>query len=156
MVCWIGYRKGKIVSRWVVRRYVGSSRYRMRTIPGVQPDDELNADGKKILSYQHMVDKIMSDEKIPARCDFCDKSVNQVEMLIAGIKGFICNECVRAAQLYLDYPDDFDPTEEKLLFDDGKPVIKDGKPVFEKMPEEAKAMRKRYDFNIPRLERRPP
>ena len=34
----IGYRKGKSVSRWVVRRYDGK-RYRMRTLPAVHPDD---------------------------------------------------------------------------------------------------------------------
>ena len=145
----IGYRKGKTVSRWVVRRYLGASRYRTKTIPGVQPDDEFASDGKKIISYQLTVNRIMGDEKIPVRCDFCNKNKDQVEVLIAGPKGFICNECVRTAQLYLDYYDDFDHSEERLLFEDGKPVIKDGKPVFEKIPEEARELRKRYDYDVP-------
>ena len=100
----IGYRKGKTVSRWVVRRYLGASRYRTKTVTGIQTDDDFASDGKKILSYQLMVDRIMSEEKIPVRCNFCNKNKDQVEMLIAGPNGFICNECVRSRTAISRFP----------------------------------------------------
>ncbi len=140
----VGYRKGKCVSRWVVRRYDGS-RYRMATIPDVQPDDEFAPDGKKFLSFQQVVAKIMTEEKIPVRCSFCGKNSKQVEKLIAGPSVFICNECVAACQLYLDYPNE----QERLLFKDGKPVFKDGRPVFVPVSDEEKAQtHARYDFDV--------
>ena len=142
---YVGYRKGKTVSRWVVRRYVGLSRYQMTTIPGVQPDDGFAPDGKKVLNYQQVVAKIMNEERIPVKCSFCGNGPRQVAKLIAGPTVFICNECVAACQLYLDHPN-FDPHEEHMLFEDGKPVIKDGKPVYVKIPEEQKA-RYRARFN---------
>src|SRR4249920_1265109 len=67
----IGYRRGKSVSRWVIRRYDGTS-YRMSTMPGIFPDDRDAADGRRILSYQQVVGKVMSeDAKIPLQCSFC-------------------------------------------------------------------------------------
>ena len=31
------------------------------------------------------------------RCDFCGRSQNEVELLIPGLNGFICNECAEKA-----------------------------------------------------------
>lgn len=35
------------------------------------------------------------DESIQIRCSFCDKEQDRVDKLIAGPKGYICNECIR-------------------------------------------------------------
>jgi hypothetical protein len=142
----IGYRKGKCVSRWVVRRYDGKA-YRMKTVPGVYPDDNQSADGRRILSYQQVVGKIMSeDAKIPLQCSFCGKGHKQVGTLIAGPSVFICDACVVLCQIYLDHPD---RKGEKLLFDENfKPVLKDGEPVFVPITvEEKKTLRDRYDLS---------
>lgn len=141
----IGYRKGKCVSRWVVRHYDGS-RYRMTTLKGIQPDDEFAPDGKKIYSFQQVAAKIMSEEKIPVRCSFCGKNRHEVAKLIAGPSVFICDECISACQLYLDHSQD----RQRLLFADGKPVIKNGKPVFVPVTDEELAQQDaRYDFDVP-------
>ncbi len=104
-VC-IGYRKGKVTSRWVIRRYEGGA-YRMSTIASVVPDDTSAADGRRVLDYQQVVAKIMSDDaRIPLKCSFCSKSAKEVRKLIAGAAGFICDACVVLCQLYLDHPDE--------------------------------------------------
>ena len=35
-------------------------------------------------------------------CSFCGRSRAEVTLLISGLNGFICNECVEQAQLILD------------------------------------------------------
>ena len=36
--------------------------------------------------------------------------------------GLLCNECVRAGQLYLDHSDEFISNEQQILFEEGKPA----------------------------------
>jgi hypothetical protein len=45
---------------------------------------------------------------------------------------YICDACVGLCQLYLDHPQ----ANGKLLLDDGKPVLRDGEPVFVPLSEE--------------------
>ncbi len=140
----VGYRKGKSVSRWVVRRYDGDA-YRMKTIPAVCPDDDDPADGRRVLNFQQVVARVMSeDARIHPRCSFCGKGHEQVAKLIAGPSVFICDECVALCQLYIDHPD----RKGKLVMDeDFKPILRDGEPMFRPLtPAEEKAARDRYDF----------
>ena len=37
----------------------------------------------------------MSDKKTLLECSFCDKTQNEVKKLVAGSKGYICDECIR-------------------------------------------------------------
>ena len=141
----VGYRKGKVVSRWVVRRYDGRA-YRMETLSGIYPDDEFPADGTRVLNFQDVVAKIMSENtKIPVRCSFCGKNNKEVAMLIAGPSVFICDECVALCQMYIDRPN---VKGHKLVVgSDGKAVLKDGEPVFELLtPEAEKTFREHYEF----------
>ena len=140
----IGYRKGKSISRWVIRRYDGKA-YSMKTMPGVYPDDNESADGRRVLNFQQVVGKVMSeDAKIHPRCSFCGKGHKQVAKLIAGPSVFICDECVALCQLYIDHPD----REGKLVVNEHfKPVLRDGEPIFRPMTaEEEKEVRDRYDL----------
>lgn len=140
----IGYRKGKSVSRWVVRRYDGKA-YRMKTIPAVYPDDSDVADGHRILNFQQVVGKVMSeDTKIHPQCSFCGKGHKQVAKLVAGPSVFICDECVALCQIYIDHPD----RKGKLVVDENfKPVLRDGKPIFRALTvEEEKGFRDHYDL----------
>jgi hypothetical protein len=141
----IGYRKGKSVSRWVVRRYDGK-RYRMRTLPAVHPDDNEAADGRRVLTFQQAVAKAMTqDSRIHPQCSFCGKSHKKVAKLIAGPSVFICDECVALCQIYLDHPE----RKGKLVVDDNfKPVLKNGVPTFVPLTaEEEKAILARYDLS---------
>lgn len=142
----VGYRKGKCVSRWVIRRYDGTA-YAMETIPNVEPDDDVEADDKRFLSFQQVVAKIMSeDAKIPVQCSFCGKGSKQVAKLVAGPSVFICDQCVALCQLYIDHGDQ----KGKLVLDDnGKPVLEDGNPIFEPLTEDEKRLQERYDFDAP-------
>jgi len=45
----LGYRKGKVGGRWVVRLYVGDQNYRVETV--AEADDMLDADGKTVLDF---------------------------------------------------------------------------------------------------------
>ncbi len=140
----VGYRKGKSVSRWVIRRYVGAA-YKIKTIPKIYPDDSEPADGYRFLSFQQVVAKIMADDKkIPVRCSFCGKGPKEVGKLIAGPSVFICDECIALCQIYLDHPD----RKGKLVLDENfKPVLKDGEPIFEPLTQdEERHNRERYDF----------
>jgi hypothetical protein len=140
----VGYRKGKSVSRWVIRRWDGED-YRLETIPKIYPDDDEVADGRRFLSFQQVVAKIMTDDaKIPLKCSFCGKGYKQVAKLIAGPSIFICDECVALCQIYLDHPDQ----KGKLLVDkEFKPVLRDGEPVFEPITaNEMKKLLERYDY----------
>ncbi len=127
----LGYRKGKSVSRWVVRRNL-NGRYRTRTVQGVQPDDRFAADGLQFLNFQQMVNRLMTESKTRICCSFCGKGPKAVAKLIAGPGVFICDGCVAMCQLYIDNPAE----DSKLLIKDGQPVLKDGKPVFVPLLEE--------------------
>ena len=143
----IGYRKGKSISRWVVRRYDGAA-YRTATIVGVESDDCFDADGARFLSFQQAVAKIMSDDaKIPVRCSFCGKDSRQVAKLIAGPSVFICDACVALCQIYLDHPDN---TGKLVLDDELKPVLTNGEPTFAPLSAQDQRLRERYDFDAPR------
>jgi ClpX C4-type zinc finger len=140
----VGYRKGKATSRWVIRRYDGTT-YRMRTLDGICPDDHQPADGIRILNFQQVVETIMNqDAKIPLCCSFCGKGHKEVQKLIAGPSVFICDACVGLCQIYLNHADN----QGKLVFDENlKPVMKNGEPVFEPISaDERQAMLDRYDF----------
>jgi hypothetical protein len=143
----VGYRKGKSASRWVVRRYDGAT-YTMKTLRDVEPDDAVEADGKRFLNFQQVVAKIMSDDaKIPVRCSFCGKSSKDVAKLIAGPSVFICDGCVALCQIYLDHPEQ----KGKLALDDDlRPILKNGRPVFKPLSAAEKKMQERYDFDAPR------
>jgi hypothetical protein len=144
----VGYRKGKSVSRWVIRRYDGED-YRLETIRKIYPDDDEAADGRRFLSFQQVVAKIMSlDAKIPVRCSFCGKDHKQVSKLIAGPSVFICDECVALCQIYLDHPD----RKGKLVVDETfKPVLKDGEPIFRPLTNaEAEWVRENYEYDFSR------
>jgi hypothetical protein len=121
----LGYRKGKSVSRWVVR-LSRDGRYQTRTLDGIEPDDRLPPDGVHILSFQQMVARLMSESKRKLCCSFCGKDHTQVAKLVAGPGVYICDACVSLCQVYLDNPNE----QGKLLIEDGQPVVKDGKPVF--------------------------
>ena len=121
----LGYRKGKSVSRWVVRRNDGA-RYRLRTVEGVEPDDRLPPDGVHILSFQQMMARLMTESKGKPCCSFCGKPHTQVAKLVAGPGVYICDECIALCQIYIDHPQE----RGKLLVENGQAVVKDGKPVF--------------------------
>lgn len=131
----IGYRKGKTVSRWVIRRKI-DGRHRISTLARVLPDDNGPADGKLVLNFQQLVEKIMTREKLA--CSFCGKPSTQVAKLIAGPGVFICDACVALCQLVLDNPE----VDGKLLLEDGKPVMRAGKPVFTPFSEAEMAAKK--------------
>ena len=120
----LGYRKGKSVSRWVIRR-VRNGRYRTRTLTGSEPDDRAAPDGVRVLSFQQAVEKLMNESKGRLCCSFCGKPHTRVGKLIAGPGVYICDGCVALCQIYIDQPD-----RGRLVVEDGKPVMKDGKPVF--------------------------
>ena len=144
----VGYRKGKSVSRWVIRRYDGAE-YRLETIAKIYPDDDEVADGRRFVSFQQVAAMIMnSDAKIPVRCSFCSKDHTQVGKLIAGPSVFICDECVALCQIYIDHPDQ----NGKLVVDEQfKPVLKDGEPTFRPLTQdEARSIGERYEYDFSR------
>ena len=122
---YLGYRKGKSLSRWVVRERV-QGRYRTLSLPGVEPDDHYPADGQRILSFQQAVGEIMSNVIKKANCSFCGKGQTEVKKLVAGPGVFICDGCVRMCQLYIEH----NREDQKLLIENGEPVFEQGKPVF--------------------------
>ncbi len=132
----IGYRKGKTVSRWVIRRKTGG-RHHITTVAGVLPDDARPADGRTVLDFQQLVEKLMTTKEKLA-CSFCAKPHTQVAKLVAGPGVFICNECVALCKLYMDEED----AKGTLLMEGGKPVLRDGKPVFTPFTEAELAARR--------------
>lgn len=132
----LGYRKGKSVSRWVVRKNVNGG-YRTRTVEGIEPDDHFVPDGVRVLSFQQMVDRIMTESESKVSCSFCGKDHTQVAKLVAGPGVYICDECVALCQLYIDNSSE----QGKLLIEDGKPVMQDGRPVFVPLSEEEQKQR---------------
>ncbi len=127
----LGYRKGKLLSRWVLRER-RNGRYRTRTISGVEPDDTLVADGLRILSFQQVLGRVMADTNSKVRCSFCGRGSADVEKLIAGPGVFICDKCIALSQLYVEHSRE----GQKLLIEDGEPVMKRGKPVFVPLTDE--------------------
>jgi len=121
----IGYRKGKSVSRWVVRRS-RDGRYQTRTLGGAEPDDRATPDGVRVLSFQQVVAKLMSESKGKLNCSFCGKPHTEVAKLVAGPGVYICDACIALCQIYMDHPDE----RGRLVVENGKAVLKDGKPVF--------------------------
>ena len=48
-------------------------------------------------------------KKETLRCDFCGRSQREVDLLIPGLNGYICNECAsRANELAHEYLDKMD------------------------------------------------
>ena len=47
-------------------------------------------------------------------CSFCGKSLKDVRQIVAGLKSYICDECVQLCQEIFSYPND-DPDEYVLL-----------------------------------------
>lgn len=132
---YLGYRKGKSLTRWVVReRHKG--RYRTQTLAEVEPDDNLSPDGVRILSFQQVVDRIMKENEKSISCSFCGKDPTQVEKLVAGPGVFICDKCVAMCQLYIEH----DQEGVKLLVKDGAPVFENGEPVFVPLSEEERKL----------------
>ena len=99
----IGYRKGMTGARWVLRRRI-EGRYVTRTFKEFVPDDHLPADGKKVLSYEQMLMRILNmsletTQIVHKRlCSFCKKTQQQVEILIAGPDCYICDACIDICQ----------------------------------------------------------
>jgi hypothetical protein len=94
----LGYRKGKSITRWLVR-WRTKSGYRTRVLEDVVPDDRLRANGSSVLSYQQAVIRAMNMDTndaiaTPKHCSFCNKPQFDVRVLIAGPHTFICDECV--------------------------------------------------------------
>ena len=108
--------------------------YRTKTIEGVEPDDRSSADGVRVLDFQQAVNRMMSRSRQKIRCSFCGKNRHQVEKLVAGPGVFICNACVAMCQLYMENPGE----DEKLLIENGEPVMRDGQPVFVPFTEDEK------------------
>ena len=133
----LGYRKGKSVSRWVVRRS-RDGRYLTRTLDGAEPDDRAPPDGVRVLSFQQVVAKLMSETKGKLGCSFCGKPHTQVAKLVAGPGVYICDGCIALCQIYIDHPAE----RGRLVVENGKAVFKDGKPVFVPLsPAEQEKMR---------------
>jgi hypothetical protein len=123
----IGYRKGKNGASWVVRWKEGRS-YRTRTIKNVAPDDFNAGHCVRQISYREAVAVAMDEGTY--YCSFCKKSSKEVGKLVAGPNVFICDECVRLSQHYIDNGVSYG--RGKLELDqDNRPVLDgSGQPVF--------------------------
>ncbi len=113
----IGYKKGKSISRWVVRRRVGNG-YKSRTFSNVVPDDSTPADGSKVLNFDQALARATTmniectaDTSV-RHCSFCSKSQHDVETLIAGPSSYICGDCVGLCNKILDDYKNDSPTSE--------------------------------------------
>lgn len=135
----LGYRKGKLVSRWVVRRR-RNGRYVTQTWFGVEPDDHLAADGRRVMSFQQMVDVIMNETTDRLCCSFCGRDHTQVAKLVAGPGVFICDRCISLCQIHVDHPQE----SGKVLTNNGQPVKKNGVPVFVPLSEDEERRHKAY------------
>jgi hypothetical protein len=94
----LGYRKGKSITRWIVR-WRTTTGYRTQVLEDVVPDDRVRANGSSVLSYQQATIKAMnmdtgSDVVQLKHCGFCGKPQTEVRILIAAPNTFICDECV--------------------------------------------------------------
>ena len=97
----LGYRKGKSIARWVVRRRTQSG-YRTSVLNSAVPDDRVPANGSSVLSYQQAIIRAMNmatkgevliDTHL-SHCSFCGKPQTEVKVLIAGPNVFVCDQCV--------------------------------------------------------------
>ena len=107
----IGYKKGKSVTRWIVRWRVRSG-YVSRTVRGVIPDDEIAANNESVLSYEQALIRVMSmsiantesyREKL---CGLCGRPQSEVNVLVAGASTFICDECIHRSTEILSFSPD--------------------------------------------------
>ncbi|MEM7363931.1 MAG: ClpX C4-type zinc finger protein [Pseudomonadota bacterium] len=98
----LGYKKGKSIARWIVRWRV-SSGYVSRTIKDVVPDDHILANNKTVLSYSEAIARIskmsveQTDQEIEKQCGICGSTQSEVDVLVAGVKSYICDKCVERA-----------------------------------------------------------
>ncbi len=96
----IGYKKGKSVSRWIVRWRVPSG-YVSRTVGGVIPDDEVPANNRTVLSFEQALMRVMNmnieniDSNQQKQCSFCGRTQLEVGVLVAGVSTFICDACIK-------------------------------------------------------------
>ncbi len=96
----LGYKKGKSVSRWIVRWRVRSG-YLSRTIKGVVPDDDIPADNRAVLSYEQATTRAinMNVKSVTAdlskRCGLCGAMQSEARVLFSGVSTYICDQCVR-------------------------------------------------------------
>ncbi len=98
----VGYRKGKTRSAWVIR-WRDREHYKSLTIKDAVPDDRQIYKGARIMSFHEALEVAM-DQGV-YYCSFCKKSSKEVEKLVAGPNVFICNECVKLCQFYMDNPE---------------------------------------------------
>jgi hypothetical protein len=106
----------------------------MRTLSHAVPDDRTLPDGVRVLSFQQVVARLMSETKEKLRCSFCGKSHTEVDKLVAGPGVYICDACIVLCQIYLDHPAEAG----RLVVEDGKAVVKDGKALFVPLSETEK------------------
>ncbi len=96
----LGYKKGKSVSRWIVRWRVRSG-YVSRTISGVVADDQVPANNHTVLSYEQALMRVMGmniEDIRPGQakqCGFCGSPQSQVNVLVAGVSTYICDQCIK-------------------------------------------------------------
>jgi ATP-dependent Clp protease ATP-binding subunit ClpX len=63
----------------------------------------------------------MADKKPILECSFCDKTQNEVKKLVAGSKGYICDECIRLCNDVIkddrqsNFSDEKLPTPQEIL-----------------------------------------
>ena len=96
----LGYKKGKSVSRWIVRWRVRSG-YVSRTVSGVIPDDEVPANNRSVLSFEQALMRVMNMniENVASnqqkQCGFCGRTQSEVSVLVAGVSTYICDVCIK-------------------------------------------------------------
>ena len=95
----LGYKKGKSISRWVIRLRA-NKRYKSHTIANVIPDDIISSNGENVLSFEQarewaleMSETLKNLGYVP-KCSFCYKPQHEVQYLVAGSSSFICNLCI--------------------------------------------------------------
>lgn len=114
----IGYKKGKSVRRWVVRRRE-RRRYCTRTLLEAIPDDELPANGDTVLSFDQALLKVMnmtidaSNKHYIRHCSFCLLPQQEVDTLIAGPSSYICGECVATCNHIIEHRIELNSGEHK-------------------------------------------
>ena len=94
----LGYRKGKSITRWIVRWRTANG-YRTQVLEDVVPDDRVRANGSSVLTYQQAMIRAMNmdtgnEVEQLKYCGFCAKPQTEVRILIAAPSTFICDECV--------------------------------------------------------------
>jgi hypothetical protein len=95
----IGYRKGKYSSAWVLR-WKEERSYRTRTIKNAVPDDIDAGHCVRVISFKEAVAVALDEGTY--HCSFCKSSSKEVSKLVAGPNVFICDQCVRLCQQYIE------------------------------------------------------